>query len=79
MTSARSLLLLPLLILGGCEAAEAPKAQPGAVERTADALDRNEAAERNATIRRLEREAQIRAADSEERIKDIERRQEKGD
>ncbi len=39
-----------LVALSGCGSEPAPKAAPGAVERTTEALDRDEAAEQAATI-----------------------------
>ncbi len=73
MTSTRTIALLSLLALGGCGPGETPEAPPGAVERTADALDRNDAAQRNQTVRRIEAEAEARSEDFEERIEAIEK------
>ena len=55
-----------------------PEAPPGAVERTADELDRNEAAELKQTVRRIEVEADARADDSKQRIKAIENKRREG-
>ncbi len=64
-------LVLALCACGGsAETAEAP---PGAVERTTEALARNEAAEQKATIRKIDREAEVRAEASKDRIEAIER------
>jgi hypothetical protein len=72
MTMIRPSAFLPLLALVACGPRETPQAPPGSVERTADALDRKDAAERNATVRRIEDEAEARADDSEQRIEAIE-------
>jgi hypothetical protein len=69
----------PLLLLVGCGSEEAPKAPPGAVEQVTEALDRNEAAERKQTIRRLDREAEQRAVAAERRIEASEKARLKGD
>ncbi len=75
MNPSRSPALLLLAALAGCGAAETPQAAPGAVERTTAALTRNEAVERGETIRRIDAEAEARAAASKERIEAIERGQ----
>jgi hypothetical protein len=73
MTRARTFALLSLLALAACESRETPQAPPGAVERTTEALDRNEAAQKQETVRRIDDEAEARADDSEERIEAIEK------
>ncbi len=61
--------LLLLTSAAACGPSETPKAAPGAVERTVEELDRNEAAERAQTIRKLDREADVRADKAERRIR----------
>lgn len=70
----RASALLSLLALAACGPGDTPQPPPGAVERTADALDRNDAAERKETVRRIEDEADARADDSKQRIEAIEQR-----
>ena len=79
MNIARTAFPLLLLIAAGCGPSETPKAPPGAVERTVEELDRNEAAERAQTIRKLDREAEARAAEAQRRIRASERQQPKQD
>jgi hypothetical protein len=57
------------LALSGCGPEPAPKAAPGAVERTTEALDRDEAAERVATTKSNDREAEVRADAAARRIR----------
>jgi hypothetical protein len=78
MTSARTAAFLSLLALAACGPGKMPEAPPGAVERTADELDRNEAAELKQTVRRIEVEADARADDSKQRIKAIENKRREG-
>ncbi len=61
--------ILLCLALSGCGPEPAPKAAPGAVERTTEALDRDEAAERVATIKSNDREADARGAAAARRIR----------
>ena len=79
MNIARTAIPLLLLMTAGCGPSETPKAAPGAVERTVAELDRNEAAERNQTIRKLDREAQARADEAQRRIRASERQRLKQD
>ena len=79
MNIARTAFPLLLLMAAACERSETPKAAPGAVERTVAELDRNEAAERNQTIRKLDREAQARADEAQRRIRESERQRMKQD
>jgi len=60
------------LALSACGSADPPEAPPGAVEQVTEELARNEAAERIETIRRIDREAEARAAASKRRIRAIE-------
>ena len=62
-----------LLPLAACGTSETPQPAPGAVERLTAELDRNDTAERNATARRIDREAEARQASFERRIAAIER------
>jgi hypothetical protein len=71
--------LLLLTSAAGCGPSETPKAAPGAVERTVAELDRNEAAERAQTVRKLDREAEARADEAERRIRASERQRLKQD
>ena len=71
--------LLALGLLCACGPRATPEAPPGAVERTTEALARNEAAELNRTARRIDAEAEARAEASEERIEAIEEGQPNGD
>lgn len=68
MFSRAAAILIPLA-LAGCGSEPAPKAAPGAVERTTEAIDRNEAAERAAIIHSNEREEDARADAAERRIR----------
>jgi predicted small lipoprotein YifL len=72
-SSARTIALVSLLALAACGRGDTPEAPPGAVERTAEALERNEAAELNRTARRIDDEAEARADDSKQRIEAIEK------
>lgn len=69
MNLARTAFVLPILALAACGGSDTPKAAPGAVERTVEQLERNEAAERAQTIRKVDREAEARANQAERRIK----------
>ena len=81
MNITRTAFPLLLLIAGACgpSQSEPPQAAPGAVERTVAELDRNEAAERAQTIRKLDREAEARADEAERRITASERQRLKQD
>ena len=81
MNIVRTAFPMLLLMAGACgpSESEAPKAAPGAVERTVAELDRNEAAERAQTIRKLDREAEARAAEAQRRIRASERQRLKQD
>ena len=79
MTIARIAFPLLLLIAAACGPSETPKAAPGAVERTVAELDRNEAAERAQTIRKVQREEEARAKEAERRIRASERERLKQD
>lgn len=79
MDTPRGFAFVSFLALAACGQPEAPEAAPGAVERTADALDRNEAAERKDTVRRIEAEAEARSESSEARIDAIEKERATGD
>ena len=79
MNIVRTALPLLLLMTAACGSSETPKAAPGAVERTVAELDRNEAAERAQTIRKLDREAEARADEAQRRIKASERQRLKQD
>ena len=81
MNIVRSAFPLLLLVAGACGSSdsETPKAAPGAVERTVEELDRNEAAERAQTIRKLDREAEARADEAQRRIRESERQRLKQD
>ncbi len=57
--------------LCACGAEPAPQAAPGAVERTTEALDRQDAAEKAATTRRNDREADARADAAERRLEAV--------
>ena len=73
MNIVRTAFPLLLLIAAGCGSSDTPQAAPGAVERTVAELDRNEAAERARTARKLDREAEARADEAERRIRASER------
>jgi hypothetical protein len=73
MNLAQTASLLSLLALASCGPRDTPQAPPGAVERTTEALDRNEAAQKKETVRRIDDEAEARADDSKDRIEAIEK------
>ena len=73
MTLIRIAAPLSLFALSACGSSETPQAAPGAVERTTAELDRNEAAGRRDTVRRIEREAEARSDRFDDRIEAIER------
>lgn len=75
MAVSRTLPLVFLIPLAACGASETPEAPPGSVERLTTQLDRNEAAERRATARRIDREAEARTERFEQRIEAIEKKQ----
>ena len=79
MNLARTALPLLLLMIAGCGTSETPSAAPGAVEQTVAELDRNEAAERQETIRKLDSEARERAEEAQRRIRASERQRLKQD
>lgn len=75
MASAHPLSALSLLLLTACGQGDAPEAPPGSVERTTDAIERNEAVQRNETIQRIDREAEMRAEASKQRVRAVEQEQ----
>lgn len=68
----RPLPALILLLLAACGAPETPQAAPGSVERLTAELDRQEEAERLATIRRNAREAELRSERFAQRLAALE-------
>ena len=64
---------LLLAALAACGASKEPEAAPGSVERLAAQLDRNAAVERAETVSRIDREAEERKVDFEQRIAAIEK------
>lgn len=72
MILSRPARILVCLALCGCGPEPVPQAAPGAVERTTEALERDEAAERAATTESNDREAKARADAAARRIRKVE-------
>ena len=71
--------LLAAFVLAGCGEPDSPTAAPGSVERATDAIDRDAAADRTATIDRLHDEENARAESATSRIAASEKRRTKQD